>query len=62
MADIKNVEKYIWDIANIWHNAGMDGTQYVGSTLYIMCLKKMIIRKKHHVDISCILWKVKTMV
>lgn len=42
MADIKNVEKYIWDIANIWYNAGMDGTRYVGSTLYIMCLKKMV--------------------
>lgn len=42
MADIKNVEKYIWDITNIWHNAGMDGTQYVGSILYIMCLKKMV--------------------
>lgn len=42
MADYTKVEKYIWDIANIWHNAGMDGTQYVGSTLFIMCLKKMV--------------------
>lgn len=42
MADMKKVEKYIWDIESIWHNAGMDGTQYVGSTLYIMCLKKMV--------------------
>ena len=42
MTDYTKVEKYIWDIANIWHNAGMDGTQYVGSTLFIMCLKKMV--------------------
>lgn len=42
MADIKNIEKYILNITNTWYNAGMDGTQYVGSTLYIMCLKKMV--------------------
>ena len=42
MVDIKKVEKYIWDITSIWHNAGMDGTRYVASTLYIMCLKKMV--------------------
>lgn len=42
MADIRDVDKYILNIANIWHNAGLEGTQYVGSTLYIMCLKKMV--------------------
>ena len=42
MTDIQKTDKYIWDVANIWHNAGMDWTQYVGSMLYIMCIKKMI--------------------
>ena len=42
MADSKNVEKYIWNIADSWRNAGMDWERYVGSTLYIMCLKKMV--------------------
>lgn len=42
MQDLMKVEKYISNIANIWHNAGMDEMQYVGSTLYVMCLKKMI--------------------
>ena len=42
MADLKKVEEYIWNITNIWRDAGMDGTQYVASTLYIMCLKKMV--------------------
>ena len=42
MADKKRVEEYIWNIANIWRGSGMQITQYVGSTLYIMCLKKMV--------------------
>lgn len=42
MANMNEIEKFVWDIANIWRNAGMDGTQYIGSTLYIMCLKKMV--------------------
>ena len=42
MTDLKNVEAKLWNIECIWHDSGMDGTQYVGSTLYIMCLKKMI--------------------
>ncbi len=42
MADSNKVEKFTWDVASIWHSAGMFGTQYIGSTLYVMCLKKMI--------------------
>ena len=42
MENNKSVDKFISDLENIWFRAGMYGTQYVGSTLYIMCLKKMI--------------------
>lgn len=42
MIDIKAVEKFNWDIANRWRGAGMFGAQYIGSTLYVMCLKQMI--------------------
>ncbi len=42
MANIKTVEKYSSDISSIWHDAGMDGTEYVRIALFIMCLKKMI--------------------
>lgn len=42
MADSMNVENFIWNIADSWRCAGMDWERYVGSTLYIMCLKKMV--------------------
>ncbi|WP_026522341.1 HsdM family class I SAM-dependent methyltransferase [Butyrivibrio sp. VCB2001] len=42
MHDVMSVEKFNWDIANRWRGAGMFGSQYIGSTLYVMCLKQMI--------------------
>ena len=42
MTDDNKVEKFAWDVAAIWHCAGMYGTQYIGSTLYVMCLKMMV--------------------
>lgn len=34
--------KAVYDLMSIWHKAGFDATQYVGTMLYVMCLKKMI--------------------
>lgn len=32
----------VYELMSIWHKAGYDATQYVGTMLYVMCLKKMI--------------------
>lgn len=42
MADYKKIENYISNIATIWHNAGMEASNYVGCMLYVMGLKKMV--------------------
>lgn len=42
MVQDQDIEKYLWDTANIWRKYGFDPTQYTGCMLYIMCLKKMI--------------------
>ena len=42
MADLQRVEKYLWDISNVWHKYGFNVSQYTGCSLYVMCLKKMI--------------------
>ena len=42
MDNYVNIDKYCLNVANIWHNAGMEMSRYVGCTLYIMCLRKMI--------------------
>lgn len=34
--------KTVYDLMGLWHKAGYDATQYVGTMLYVMCLKKMI--------------------
>ena len=42
MDNYVNIDKYCWNVASIWRNAGMEMSKYVGCTLYIMCLRKMI--------------------
>lgn len=42
MDNYEKVDKYCWNVASIWRNAGMEMSRYVGCTLYIMCLRKMI--------------------
>ena len=45
MDDYKKIENYISNIATIWHNAGMEASNYVGCMLYVMGLKKMVEEK-----------------
>lgn len=34
--------KAVFDLMSLWHKGGFEATQYVGTMLYVMCLKKMI--------------------
>lgn len=42
MKSDERIIKAVYDLMSHWHKAGYDATQYVGTMLYVMCLKKMI--------------------
>ena len=42
MANNKAIDEFVGKVANTWRNYGFMDSVYIGRTLYIMCLRKMI--------------------
>ena len=42
MANNRVIDEFVGKVANIWRNYGFIDSMYIGRTLYIMCLRKMI--------------------
>ena len=38
----EELEKFVSDLANMWHRQGFDMNDYIGSMLYVICLNKML--------------------
>lgn len=42
MANMKEIDDFVWKVSNAWRNYGLMDGMYIGRTLYVMCLRKMI--------------------
>lgn len=42
----EELEKFTWDVANLWHRQGFDMNDNIGSLLYVICLNKMLDNEK----------------